>query len=773
MEIRKTAWQIIFVMCFTLFCMQCNVGLNAQPNQYNIIPYPAQLDTLQGHFTISDNTILCSQNTTAEIKSCWAFFNSYINAIGGTSLKVGERSDYASDCIVYFLDNSIKHKEGYKINVMPDKVEIYSKTNAGLFYALQTLRQLMGSKTQKVTTTPITIPCCKITDSPRFEYRGMHLDVARHMFPLEFVKKYIDLMAFYKYNNFHWHLTDDQGWRAEIKKYPLLTQVGGMRKETTTNISRDKEPVTIKESYGGFYTQDQMKEVVAYAAARHINVIPEIEMPGHSLAALSAYSYLGCENKPIEVGTRWGVFEDVFCPRDTTFSFLQDVLTEIMQIFPSQYIHIGGDECPKEAWKKSDFCQQLMKRENLKDEMELQSYFVRRIEKFLNANGRQLIGWDEILEGGISPNATIMSWRGTAGGIEAARQKHDVIMTPGSHCYFDHYQYVRASEPYAIGGFSPVEKVYSFEPIPSELNAEEGKFILGAQANLWTEYIDTSTYAEYMAYPRACALAEVLWTPKDKRNYDSFLNRLADNFLHLDAMDVNYAKHVLGVYGKMVRNDDGGLYYELDSKNRDAQIKFSINDRDLNTTKDYKAPIFINQSCAISAATFAGNKRLSDVYTEQITYHNGAGAKVLMMSPWHENYNPGSSAAIVNAIQGSNNYGDGQWFGYSGNDCEVIIDLQKVQSINTLKTNFIEKNNSWIYAPSQVQFFAGNDTAKMEMVFETKPTGGQVINTIVTPALNTSARYIKMVMKNYGIIPSGNDGAGNKAWMFVDEILVD
>ena len=373
----------------------------------------------------------------------------------------------------------------------------------------------------------------------------MHLDVARHFMPVEFIKRYIDLMAMHKMNRFHWHLTEDQGWRIEIKQYPRLTEVGAWRDSTL--VGHYGSGVYDGERHGGFYTQEEVREVVAYAQERFITVIPEIEMPGHSSAALAAYPELGCEpEKKYHVQSTWGVFEDIYCPSETTFTFLENVLTEVMALFPSEYIHIGGDEAPKDAWRKSELAQQVIQREGLADEHELQSYFIRRIEKFLNKHGRQIIGWDEILEGGLAPNATVMSWRGIQGGIEAARQQHNVIMTPGSHCYLDHYQANPDTEPLAIGGFTTLEKTYSYEPTPAELSEEEARYILGAQGNIWTEYMHSGEKVEYMAYPRATALAEVVWSPKEKRNWTDFWRRLQTHFKRLDALGVNYADHYEG-----------------------------------------------------------------------------------------------------------------------------------------------------------------------------------------------------------------------------------
>jgi hexosaminidase len=443
--------------------------------------------------------------------------------------------------------------EGYELAARPEGVTIRAGDAAGLFYGLQTLRQLLpvdGSG---------RIPTVTIRDAPRFRYRGMHLDVGRHLFPVAFIKRYIDLLARYKLNAFHWHLTEDQGWRLEIRAFPRLTSVGAWRRETV--VGKQRTPyVGDGRPYGGFYTQDEVREIVAFAAQRHVTVIPEIELPGHAKAALAAYPDLACTVGPFEVATTWGVHEDIYCPSERTFAFLETVLGEVLELFPSPFVHIGGDEVPKRRWQESALAQDVIRREGLGDEEGLQSWFIRRIETFLRSRGRRIIGWDEILEGGLAPDATVMSWRGVAGGIEAARQRHDVIMTPGSHLYFDHYQGPPDTEPLAIGGFTTLERVYGFEPVPPELTPEEARHVLGAQANVWTEYIPTGDQVEYMVLPRMLALAEVVWTPAAERSWPDFLRRLPDQLARLDALQVNYRiPEPLGLDGDRLVLGDSAL----------------------------------------------------------------------------------------------------------------------------------------------------------------------------------------------------------------------
>ena len=509
-----------------------------RPNAVSIVPKPVSL-TSGDDVAQWDGSVAIIAKDEDE-KQVAGLLEEYLKSKNLT-VTVGESSEDEDQIKLSVVNIDSLGKEGYKLSVGENGIDIQANSGAGLFYGMQSLIQLISDDGKEV-------PFVEVTDFPRFAYRGLHLDVGRHMFPPAFIKKYIDLLAHHKMNRFHWHLTEDQGWRIEIKKYPKLQEIAAFRKETVvghaSSRTRDKSQYD-GQRYGGFYTQEEVKDIVKYATERHVTVIPEIELPGHAQAALAAYPNLGCTGGPYEVATTWGVFEEVFCAgKEDAFVFLQDVLDEVLVLFPSQYIHIGGDECPKIRWEKCPHCKKRMKTEKLKDTHELQSYFIQRIEKYLNSKGRQIIGWDEILEGGLAPNATVMSWRGEEGGIAAAKQNHDVIMTPGNWCYFDHYQDTTGNEPLAIGGYTPVSEVYSYEPVPPALSAEEAKHILGAQANVWTEYMATPEYVEYMVYPRASAMAEVVWSPKESRNYDDFVQRMKTHVKRLEAWGVNYAKHI-------------------------------------------------------------------------------------------------------------------------------------------------------------------------------------------------------------------------------------
>lgn len=532
-------YKTIIVSLLMIIMLSCKQEVSEV--KLNIIPKPVKLEKSTAIFTVNENTTIVFPFGDEEFEKVASYLKDEINSSLGFDLKIeSSNNKKPKNSIVLVQSSDINYnKEEYDLVVDNKKVIITSSMPNGSFYGVQTLLQLIDIyKTENNIAYSAQIPGVKINDKPRFQWRGMHLDVCRHFYDKEFVKKYIDLLAMHKMNTFHWHLTEDQGWRVEIKKYPKLTEIGSFRSETMVEKNWNQFDGT---SHSGFYTQEEIQEIVQYAADRFITIIPEIEMPGHSLAALAAYPELGCTGGSYEVAKTWGVFNDVYCAgNEQTFEFLENVLTEVIALFPGKYIHIGGDECPKENWKKCPKCQERIQNEGLKDEFELQSYFIRRIEKFLIANNKKLIGWDEILEGGLAPEATVMSWRGTEGGIAAAKMGHDVVMSPNNECYFDHYQADPESEPLAIGGYTDLKDVYNYEPVPEELTIEEAKHILGAQANVWTEYIATEKHLEYMVLPRMTALAEVVWTSKTLKDFEDFKSRLEKHVLRLEFKKYNY-----------------------------------------------------------------------------------------------------------------------------------------------------------------------------------------------------------------------------------------
>lgn len=580
-----------------------------QAQNVSIVPKPSSIQVQSGNgFAITNRVGVAASGFPSETP-----LTSYVvqQIQAQTGIRIGQTANRSTELIELMLNTAKINlgQEGYTLKSSETGVQIEAATESGLFYGIQSLLQLLPSTPGG--ERPV-VPAVQIFDRPRFAYRGMHLDVGRHFMPVSFIKKYIDLIALHKMNTFHWHLTEDQGWRIEIKKYPKLTEVASWRDETVIGHAAGSEVYDGKR-YGGFYTQEQIKEVVAYAQSRYVTIIPEIEMPGHSQAAIAAYPELGCTGKKIKPMTTWGVSKDVFCPSEVTFSFLEDVLTEVMALFPSKYIHIGGDEVPKDHWKAHAGAQALIQKEGLKDEHELQSYFIRRIERFLNAKGRSLIGWDEILEGGLSPNATVMSWRGVEGGIAAAKEGHDAIMTPGSHCYFDHYQGDKVAEELMIGGMTTLEKVYGYEPIPSDLTPEEAKHILGAQGNVWTEYLKTPERVEYAALPRMSALAEVLWTPVNQRNWSDFLGRMQAHFRRLDAKDVQYHIPMVHGLGKDRVSETGREILTLTSLLQNAEIRYTVDGSEPTIASTlYTGPVTIRipgNGITVMARAFTPNKR--------------------------------------------------------------------------------------------------------------------------------------------------------------------
>jgi len=759
-------------------------------NNINVVPIPAWVKMGQGSIPINKNTQLVLEGSNLE--KCASLLNEYLFSSFGFKLNIVKTYSSPNSITLNYerMDNAIAG--AYNLTADKKGVYIAGDNETGVFYGIQTLIQLLPYPNNKQQTAnyKLTIPQLAIKDYPRLKYRGMHLDVARHFYPVAFIKKYIDYLAAYKFNTFHWHLTDDQGWRIEIKKYPLLTEVGGYRNGTIIGRYPGKGNDSIR--YGGFYTQEQIKEIVQYAAERYIDVIPEIEMPGHASAAIAAYPQLSCfpdestkTGKTPWAGTKegkqvqqtWGIFEDVFTPTEYTFNFLQEVLDEVMPLFPSNYIHIGGDECPKAAWKRSAFCQQLIAANNLKDEHGLQSYFIQRIEKYINSKGKKIIGWDEILEGGLAPNATVMSWRGEEGGIEAAKQNHDVIMTPGAYCYLD-----KSQSKNEDSGYLPLEKVYNYEPAPPVLNATQANHILGAQGNVWTEYMKNPGKVEYMIFPRMIALSEVLWSPKTKRNWKDFERRLPAMMERLDKKKVNYSKAYYDLQATVLPTEDfNGVYWKLESKNKDQRICVSslTGTTDVQVGKNpFKFKIKYN---AEYNGVICQEGPIKSYVTQQFSFNKATGKKITLVNQASQNY-PGDGAfTLVNGVQNEKGLAKGSEFlGFLGTDLDATIDLGKVMNIKKVTLHTLEQNGSWIYLPSSVQvtYLYSIDNGKNALlgppdkILSVEVAQGKNISKIEIPGEQT-CRYIRVVAKNLGIIPSGNPGAGTAAWLFADEIEVE
>ena len=768
-----------FLITF-MIVMLSGLTLKAAEANFRVIPLPNEIkSTNAGAFNLNASTRIIYPKGNEMMKKNAEFLSDYLKEITGIKPDV---SDSGSKSNAIVLENGLKHAnpEAYKLTVTSKNIVIAGAGERGVFYGIQTLR-----KATPIGTAKISYPAVTILDSPRFAYRGMHLDVGRHFMSADFVKKYIDILAMHNVNTFHWHLTEDQGWRIEIKKYPKLTEIGSMRAETVIGHNTGKFD---GKPHGGYYTQEQIKDIVAYAQARYITIIPEIDLPGHMLAALAAYPELGCTGGPYEVEKTWGVFDDVLCPgKEKTFTFLEDVLTEVMALFPSKYIHIGGDECPKVRWTKCPDCQAKIKELGLKDtdkhkkEFYLQSYVTERIEKFLNKNGRSIIGWDEILEGDLAPNATVMSWRGIEGGIEAAKLGHDVIMTPNSHLYFDYYQTADTeNEPMAIGGFLPLERVYSYEPLPDTLTPEQKKHILGPQANIWTEYIPDSKQVEYMLLPRLAALCEVQWTQPEKKDYASFIARLPHMIQLYDLYKLNYATHVFDIQANLTpRPEKGSL--EASFKTIDNAPVYYTLDGSEPTTKSslYSGPVSLNQNGTIKAKAFRTNGKDSRTFTQTINLGKASLKPIKLLTKPARNYGYTGASLLNDGLSGKGtNYKTGRWIGFSGDNLEAVIDLQKPTEISRASIKNCVVTGDWILEAQAFTVEVSSDGENFTYAagLETNPSDktehwkGIVTHTVTFRPV--TARYVKVTVKPFTAFPAWHGGDG-KPYIFVDEISVD
>ena len=777
--IKSTSFLRIRFIGICLFLGCCLFG-TLSATEYNIIPYPQQLIPKPGAFTITKQTVVLCPSARPEIHKLAEQFAGQIKLVTGLKLEIRDMASADTlNKILFQPTPSMANPEGYALSVSSKTIRISANTPNGFFYGLQTLYQLLppaiyGKKL--VEGKSWSVPSVLIADAPRFMYRGLHLDVVRHFFPIEFIKKYIDAMAIHKLNTFHWHLTDDQGWRIEIKKYPLLTEIGSRRDETLIGYYFERFPQQYDgKPCGGFYTQQEARDIVAYAAERFITVIPEIEMPGHAQAAIAAYPYLSCTpDSTVKVATKWGIFKDVYCPSDTTFHFLEDVLTEIMDIFPSKYIHIGGDECLKDRWKVSPQCQALIKNLNLKDENGLQSYFVERIEKFLNSKGRMIIGWDEILDGGLAPNATVMSWRGIEGGIAAAKSGHDVIMTPGNYCYFDKYQADPATEPATIGGYLPLKMVYQYEPVPTELSAEEAKHVLGPQGNVWTEYMPTTERVEYMVFPRLSAMSEVAWTAKNNKKWDSFQQRMPAEFKRYAQLDIHPSKAFFDVQFQAGITRDKKLEVSLFCDNTEAKIHYTTNGKvpGLNDPL-YTAPFTLDKSSDIIAVSFVKGEMSGKPVSKSFLVSKLTGLPYIksFKNSW---YDGGNVNALTDGIPG-NTKAYTQWMGFAKKaDGEITVDMLQAQTIERFSVGILNATALCVIFPTEISLLGSADGVNYQPLAEKqiKASTSQTWE-IIRPELTftpTVVRYVKLKLKCAG--PCAADKPENPAGsvIFIDEI---
>lgn len=790
----------------SLLCLSLAAGLSAQ-NDTRIIPLPASVTTGKGNFRFSANTTLEFKRKDEALQTALSPLISKCRQAAGIDLlnnKPGPERRRPSlvkniptstiSVIEIRLEKDIPDEEGYQLIIQPEKIRLSARTPVGIFYGVQSLLQLLPDAIEQPALQQgieWTVPCVTIRDAPRFSYRGIMLDVARHYMPLEFIRKLIDLLAMQKMNRLHLHLTDSQGWRFESKKYPKLTQIGAWRKGTPLNTTYDYNSRPGDSLYGGYYTQQQLKDLVQYAASRFITIIPEIEMPAHSKSALAAYPEYACLDSTGKPFAYPAQIQDEYCTKDETFTFLTDILSEVMDIFPSKYIHVAGDEASKVNWRTCPICQKRMKDEGLKDVDQLQSYFITRIEKFVNSKGRNIIGWDEILQGGLAPNATVMSWTGIEGGIKAAQQHHTVIMTPGDYCYLDHYQSDAPGEPVAFGGLTTLSKAYSYDPIPAELTKEEAKYVLGAQGNLWTEYVPNPAKAEYMIFPRAIALAEVDWTPLASKNYDHFVARLVQYIKRLDIYKVNYSRHLFDIRLDSRLNNAGGTTISLSGVSGKYEIHYTL-DGSLPTAQSpvYTGPFVIRQSCTLIAAVLAnqsasnskaanpglaGNDIL-DQLKKSFVLHKATAQKVTLQTPPSKYYNKGGDAAWVNGSLGNDErYNDDDWLGWEGQTFDGTIDFGKETLVSSLHTRFFHKPSAWIWMPRQLTVQISADGIHYTTIASDSiplpARDGAIPVTISWPA--TSTRWLRIIAPPYGLIPPGNTGEGHNAWLFVDEMVVD
>lgn len=772
----KTTNQILILILVIVFC-SCSKEKIFTEKDIQIIPKPTEIKLSKGAFEFSKNTtFIVANESQKEISNI--LIDKFEMAAGWkpTISDIAPRSNY-----IQFNVDDIFDKEAYVIEVNNNTINITAKGAAGFLYAVETIRQLLPEEIE--SKTPVSevkwiIPNVSIKDKPRFQYRGLMLDLSRHFFDKNYIEKTIDRLAMHKMNVLHLHLVDDQGWRIEIKKYPNLTEVGAWRvdQEDKHWNARDVVAPNVKGTYGGFLTQEELKELVDYAQLKNVEIIPEIEMPAHVSSAIASYPELSCFETPISVpsGGVWPI-TDIYCAgKESTFEFLENVLDEVIDIFPSKYIHIGGDEATKTNWEKCPYCQKRIKDEGIKDVNELQSYFVKRIEKYINSKGKKLIGWDEILEGGLAPDATVMSWRGVQGGIEAAKQGHDVIMTPGTHCYFDHYQGPQNEEPLAIGGFTPISKVYQFDPIVDTMTEKEASHVLGGQANLWAEYLPNEKQSEYMIFPRLAAMSEVLWSPKEFRDWNNFSNRITSLFNRYDYLGINYAKSAYLVTSSAMANlESKTVNLTLQNEFPNSDIRYVLGNSEIyESAIKYSQSLELRETTIVNASLFIDNKPVGKILTDTIEFHKAVAKKVKYMVPYSKEYQGAGKSGMVNTLRGTKNFHDGQWQAWLNKDMELIIDLDNEEEISEVTVGSLENQGPGIYFPTEIQIFISNDGTEFEKVAKIErdfqANSNSQLKDFTLKFNRQKARFVKVKAVCLDKVPNGGG-----AWLFIDEILVN
>ncbi len=778
-------WFIIFLLILsrTSFCSQ------GTDTSIHIIPKPMYVQLHEGNFTINVNTILIIPPHDSLIHKEALFLKNAVKNSTGFNLRIENEGKTSANFIKFQIVNDPEtRRDGYKLEVKTGSIVITANDSRGIFYGIQSLLQLLPAElfgNTIINKVNWNIPCLLIKDKPRYPYRGMHLDVSRHFFPKEFIKKYLDLMAMYKLNYFHWHLTDDNGWRIEIKKYPLLTKISAWR-VNRENQSWDKwSPVLPGEiaSYGGYYTQEDIKEIVKYAADRFITIIPEIEMPAHTSEVFAAYPQYSCTGDTLNVcpGGYWPN-RDIFCAgNDSTFSFIENILTEISSLFPGPYIHIGGDEADKSRWEKCPKCQARIKSEGLKNTDDLQSYFIRRINKFLISLNKKMIGWDEIMKGGLAPGATVMCWTGMDKGSEAAQQDHDVIMTPTKYCYFDYYQTDPRFDSIGTGGLITLKDIYSFNPTPPGLSDAAAGHIFGAQANLWTELVKTPERAEYMILPRMLALSEDVWTNVENKNWNDFLTRIDKHFKIFDYLGLNYSRGSYAVKIDPVYDyADKNFTVSLSSEQLNPKIYYTLNGTNPdNNSSIYIQPFTLDQKTIIKAAVLKDKIPVQGI--SEMTIYPGyeLGKKILYINQPAKKYTGDNGYnTLIDGIRGSNYYYDGNWQGISEKNFDIIIDLGELYPVHQISVDFLNDISAWIFLPESIDISVSPDGIDYRDFVTGFDSAGLKTDSIFVKTYNenlngSSIRFIHIIAKNIGICPPWHVGAGEPAWLFCDEILIE
>ncbi len=746
------------------------------PNKaINIIPKPKEIQQAKGVFSFDENTKIYITN---KLQSPVARLlqQQFQKA---TELPLEFTETPKNKNIILFENEQNLGKEGYILDITEDKISLKASHYSGFVYAWESLRQLLPNtiESKQKVKAKWNVPALMIKDNPRFAWRGLMLDVSRHFFPKEYVLQTLDRLALLKMNTLHLHLVDDQGWRIEIKKYPKLTEVGAWRvdREQDHWNAREAQKKGEKATYGGFYTQEDIKEIVAYAAKLGIDVVPEIEMPAHVTCAIAAYPELSCQGKKVSVppGGVWPI-TDIYCAgNEKVFAFLEDILSEILPLFPSKYVHIGGDEATKTNWVKCRKCKARMHKEKLKNVEELQSYFIKRMEQFISTKVKVLIGWDEILEGGLAPGAIVMSWRGVKGGLEASAQGHDVVMTPGTHCYFDHYQGVPDNEPLAIGGYTTLSKVYEFDPVVDTMSIAQARHVLGGQANLWAEYIPTPKHSEYMLFPRLAALSETLWLPKKLRNKDDFFHRILPFMNRLEVMGVNYAKSSFDVTYKATLQANGAIECTLESEFPNTEIHYSLNDENITAKSPvYTSSIQLEKTTTVRAVAVKDGKIIGKTLQKTFNFHKAKQGKVNYENKYDKRYQGEKEQGLVNVLRGSLNFYDGHWQGWQNTPANFTVELPKPSKIKQVTIGSMENQGSHIFFPAQITVSISKDGKAFKSVGKiTRPyqkNGYNILQDFTIKFEEQEAKYIKIMATNLNATPFPND-----TWLFIDEVVVE